>query len=174
MPGDEINLPRGTATLELHAKAERVIPFHRLEIVVNGRVIPSREARNGTKDMVLKEKIQVTGPGWIAARCSSHLTQWVDSKILAQTSPIYLAVPGKDLFSAPVASYMLTLIDGAQTWVEPLATRPDAERFARILKVFKDARAEVHRSLLPVHLSRTRTRAKSARLRTFFNIWLGR
>mgnify|MGYP000651201900 CR=1 FL=1 len=35
---------------------------------------------------------------------------------------------------------MLTLIDGAETWTRTLATRPDDERFARILKVFADAR----------------------------------
>ena len=39
---------------------------------------------------------------------------------------------------------MLTLIDGAQTWAETLATRPDEERVRR---VFEDARAELHRRL---------------------------
>ncbi|MFQ5817952.1 MAG: hypothetical protein ACE5H2_08365, partial [Terriglobia bacterium] len=56
-------------------------------------------------------------------------------------------VPGQALVSAPAATYFLKLIDGAQTWVENLATRPDPERFARARKVFHDARAHLHRRL---------------------------
>ena len=44
-------------------------------------------------------------------------------------------------------TYMLTLIEGAQTWVEQLATRPDPERFAHVLKTFADAREALHRRL---------------------------
>jgi hypothetical protein len=87
---------------------------------------------------------QVTGPGWIAARCSSLLPRVGASKIQAHTSPIYLVVLGKELFSAPVVFYMLTLIDGSQVWAENLAIRPDAERFTTILKVFEDARSQLH------------------------------
>jgi len=39
------------------------------------------------------------------------------------------------------------LIDGAETYVETLAVRPDPERLARIRKSFADARAELHRRL---------------------------
>ncbi len=42
---------------------------------------------------------------------------------------------------------MLTLIEGAQTWVENLATRPDADRLARVLKVLIEAREHLHRRL---------------------------
>jgi hypothetical protein len=66
---------------------------------------------------------------------------------LAHTSPVYIVVPGQELFSPPAADYFLTLIDGAQSWVENLATRPDAERFEKILRLFRDARAELHRRL---------------------------
>jgi len=42
---------------------------------------------------------------------------------------------------------MLTLIDGAQAWAETLATRPDPERFAKVRKVFEDARTRLHQRL---------------------------
>ena len=42
---------------------------------------------------------------------------------------------------------MLTLIEGSQTFVENLATRPDPERLARVRKVFEDAGAQLHRRL---------------------------
>ena len=41
----------------------------------------------------------------------------------------------------------LQLIDGAQLYVDTLATRPDAKTLARIRKVYTDARAELHRRM---------------------------
>jgi hypothetical protein len=100
--------------------------------------------------MTLKEKVPLAGPGWLAARCSSgeaHLTDRWLLQVCAHTSPVYLRVPGEELFSAPPASYMLTLIEGSLTWVENLAARPDPERFERVCKVFYEARARLHRRL---------------------------
>jgi hypothetical protein len=56
-------------------------------------------------------------------------------------------VPGRELFSPEAAAYFLKLIDGAQMYVETLATRPDEESFGRIRKVYTDARAELHRRM---------------------------
>jgi hypothetical protein len=119
---------------------------HRLEIVLNGKVVASREENAGAREITLHETISVPGPGWVAARCASRIVS-AGIRIAAHTSPVYLAVPGQDLFSAHVATYMLTLIDGAETWVKTLATRPDAQRFARTLKVFSDARERLHRRM---------------------------
>ncbi len=148
-PGDEIILGAGGGTVEAQANAMSFVPFHRLEIVLNGRVVATREEPMGTHEMMLKEKIRVPGPGWLAARCSSRLgpvTRW-EFKVQAHTSPVYLVVPGEELFSPQAAAYMLTLIEGSQTFVENLATRPDPERLARVRKVFEDARAQLHRRL---------------------------
>lgn len=148
-PGQEITLGRGGATVEAHASAKSFVPFNRLEIVLNGQVVASREAASGTREMALTEKIHVPGPGWIAARCSSELgpvTSW-EFMVQAHSSPVYLAVPGQDLFSPPAAAYMLALIDGSQAFVENVAIRPDPERFARVRKIFEDARAQLHRRL---------------------------
>jgi len=43
--------------------------------------------------------------------------------------------------------HFLNLIDGAQTIVEKLVTRPDAETFAKTLKAYADARAALHRRM---------------------------
>jgi len=148
-PGQEISLGAGGGTVEAHASAKSFVPFNRLEIVLNGQAVASREAASGTREMALTEKIRVPGPGWIAARCSSELgpvTSW-EFMVQAHTSPVYLAVPGQDLFSPPAAAYMLALIDGSQAFVENLAIRPDPERFAPVRKVFEDARAQLHRRL---------------------------
>jgi len=145
-PGQEITLRAGGGTVEVCASVQSFVPFHQLEVVLNGRVVASRQEASGTREMTLTEKIRVPGPGWIAARCSSQLgpvTSW-EFMVQAHTSPVYLAVPGQELFSPQTAAYMLALIDGSQAFVENLATRPDPERFAKVRKVFEDARAHLH------------------------------
>jgi hypothetical protein len=42
-PGAEIKLGTGGGTVEVQAEAKSFVPFHRLEIISNGRVVASRE-----------------------------------------------------------------------------------------------------------------------------------
>jgi hypothetical protein len=145
-PGAEIALGAGGGTVEAAAEVTSAFPIHRLEIVRNGEVVAAEEDKEGARTMRLRSQIRVDGPGWLAARCASRLlSAWI--RIAAHTSPVYLTVPGKELFSAETAAYMLTLIDGSETWVKSLATRPDAERYARVLKTLADARERVHRRM---------------------------
>lgn len=149
VPGDEITLGAGGGTIEVEVEAKSFVPFHRLEVVLNGKAVVTREDKAGTREMKLSEKVQVSGPGWIAARCASHYgptTGW-DLGIQAHTSPVYLKIPGQDVFSREGAVYMLTLIEGAEAWVQNLATRPDPESLARVLKTFHDAREKLHQRL---------------------------
>ena len=148
LPGEEIRLKAGGGTLEVRVEARSFVPFERVEVVYNGRVIASREAREGTREMVLSERVRVSGPGWLAARCASRLSwpPWPPDlafSVAAHTSPVYLLVPGQELLAASSAGYLLKLIDGAQSYVENLATRPDPERLARVLKVFEEARSQL-------------------------------
>ena len=142
-PGEDIRLGHGGGTIEVVAHAQSVTPIHRVDVMWNGRVAASHEHREGTREITLKEHIRVTGPGWLAARCTSKLRP----RLTAHTSPVYVQVPGRDTLSETAATYMLTQIEAAQIWVETLATRPDPERFERVRKVFTDARAMLHRRL---------------------------
>jgi hypothetical protein len=144
-PGGEITLGAGGGTIEVIAEAQCFVPIHRLEVIFNGKVVAAHNEPAGTRAIHLREKIEIPGPGWLAARCSSKfgpVTRF-HFKIAAHTSPVYVQVPGRDLFSPEAAAYFLQLIDGAQTYVETLATRPDAETFAKVRKVYTDARAKL-------------------------------
>jgi hypothetical protein len=148
-PGAEITLGAGGGTIEVAADAQCFVPIHRLEVIFNGKVVAAQEEPAGARTIHLTEKVKVEGPGWLAARCSSQsprTTNW-NFKIAAHTSPVYVQVPGRELFSPEAAAYFLKLIDGAQMYVETLATRPDAETFGRVRKVYTDARAELHRRM---------------------------
>jgi hypothetical protein len=149
-PGAEITFRSGGGKLEVDARATCFFPIHRLEVVFNGRVVASREEPAGTRELILKDEVRVPGPGWLAARCSSRYRSFGYGQVpgkLAHTSPLYIVVPGQELFSPSAAAYFLNLIDGAQAWVENLATRPDPERFENIVRFFTGARAELHRRL---------------------------
>ena len=142
-PGEEIRLRAGGGTLEVSVEATSYVPFHRLEVVLNGKVVAAREEAGGTRQMKLAEKVPVRGPGWLAARCGSRVPA-ARFGVAAHTSPVYLALQGQDVFSAPAAAYFLKLIEGTQTYVERLATRPDKQRLERIAKVLNQAHARLH------------------------------
>ncbi len=142
VPGGEIQIG-SSGSIEVRAEARSAFPIHRLEIILNGRVVASRRENDGATEIVLHDTVRAEGPGWIAARCASRRAT-PGYRVAAHTSPVYLTAAGTELFSAPVAAYMMTLIDGAETWVSQLATRPDPAQFRRIVQVFKDARARVH------------------------------
>lgn len=143
MPGGEIRLRAGGGAVEVRASATCYVPFHRLEVVFNGRVVASREEAAGTREMTLAETVKVSGPGWLAARCSSRIPG-ARFGVAAHTSPVYVVVPGEEAFSGPAAAYFLRLIEGTQLYVENLATRPDRERLERIRQTLKEAHALLH------------------------------
>jgi hypothetical protein len=148
-PGDEIVLGQGGGRVEVRLEARSFVPFHRVEIVLNGQVVASREAAAGTREVTLREAVPVPGPGWLAARCVSRFgptTAW-GLGVQAHTSPIYFHVPTRELFSAPAVGYMLTLVDGAETWVRTLATRSDPARMERVLAHLRAARERLHQRL---------------------------
>ncbi len=149
MPGAEISIGANGGSVQAVVDARSFVPFHRLELVQNGRVVASRDAPGGTRELKLDEKLKIAGPGWIAARCvSKHgpTTNW-RLGIQAHTSPVYVRVPGQELFSPVAASYMLTLIEGSRTWLDTLATRPDQARFERVHKVLDDARLHLQQRM---------------------------
>ena len=122
--GDTIDLP-GPGTVEVSAWAESVVPMSRLEIVRNGRVVAASESSTPTRRLRIDESILIDGNSWLAARAGgpgyygyTHYDVWRRG-IFAHTSPIYVSVGGPwRMFDAETAQYMLTLIDGAMTYVE--------------------------------------------------------
>ena len=43
-------------------EAKSVVPFHYLQVILNGRVVASREDTGGTRELTIKEKVYVAGP----------------------------------------------------------------------------------------------------------------
>lgn len=147
-PGEEITLGAGGGTVEVQAVGQCFVPMHRLEVVMNGKVVAKQEEPEGAHEIKLFEKIQVQGPGWLAARGLSNLgPSGSNYKVLAHTSPVYFNVPGIQVYSAPAAAFLMTLIEGAETWVNNLATHSDPQSMERIRQTYREARERLHRKM---------------------------
>jgi hypothetical protein len=148
-PGDEIRLPAGGGVLHVEAHAESVVPFHALEVVMNGRVVAAQQAERGAYSCRLEVPLRVPGSAWIAARCTSRLERWIGSSqvVAAHTSPVYVVAGEEELFSPSDATYLLTLLEGGLTWLDTLAIAADPERHARHRRVFREALGRVRERL---------------------------
>lgn len=123
--GSTINLPGNGGTVTVEASADSVLPFHSLEIVLNGSVVARTEDAKGTRHLALRESIQVDRHSWIAARCAGP-NYWQSTRhhdgwgrgIMAHTSPVYLAVGGDWwMFDIGAANYLLTLLNGGIDYI---------------------------------------------------------
>jgi hypothetical protein len=140
--GQAIQLPRSGGTVEVEAASESVWPLGRLEIVHNGRVIEAESAPRGAPALKLRTRVTVDRSGWIAARCSSlrgHPAQATN----AHTSPVYLKCGSTRAFDGPAAQHMLALVEGSIEYMNTLATVYDEQSRRRMVKLFKEAEAEL-------------------------------
>jgi hypothetical protein len=148
-PGDEIQLPAGGGTLHVEAHAESVVPFHSLEVVMNGSVVASQRSEDGAYSCRLRAPLRVPGSAWVAARCTSRMERWIGTSqvVAAHTSPVYVVAGGEELFSPSDATYLLTMLEGGLTWLDTLSIAADPERHARHRRVFRDALGRVRERL---------------------------
>lgn len=140
--GSEIVLSGGQGTLEVHATAQCAWPITRLEVVMNGQVVAATTSEAGARTLELREKVNVKGSCWLAARCGSNMQvqhSW-PIFVAGHTSPIYVVVPGAELFSPSDATYMLTLIDGGLTYLDTLSVRYDDQRHREMKAIYQHAR----------------------------------
>ncbi|NOZ23058.1 MAG: CehA/McbA family metallohydrolase, partial [Planctomycetes bacterium] len=140
--GETIRMSTNGGTVEVRATAESYLPLGRLEVVCNGHVMASAEARKGAKRLMIKEKIRVGGSGWIAARCSGH-SGHPGSYTAAHTSPVYVKCGRTRAFDGPAAEHMLALVEGGIEYLNTLATVFDERSRKRMVKLFNEARREL-------------------------------
>ncbi|MGQ9732101.1 MAG: CehA/McbA family metallohydrolase [Candidatus Zipacnadales bacterium] len=140
--GSEIHMRQAGGTLEVQTQATSRWPIHRLEIVVNGKVVAATTRSQGARKLTLTERLRIEGSCWIAARCGSRLmvSHCWPIHLGAHTSPVYIICNNERLFSPSDASYMLTLIDGGLTYLDTLSVRYDEKRHREMKAIFEHAR----------------------------------
>ena len=133
-PGETVRLGRDGGTVEVVAEASAAQPvIAGLELVHDGAVVASVTA-DGTDRLTLSKRVTVGSSGWLAARVASReqIHSAFATAMGAHSSPVYLDVPDRPAFSAEDAAAIGTIIDGARTWIESVATVRSAAERARL------------------------------------------
>ena len=149
VPGDEISVTAGGATVHVEASALSTVPFHRLQVVVNGRVVAEEQSGDGTLSARISEDIQVSGSCWIAARALSDHHAWHVWPVhfAAHTSPVWVVSGRDELFDGPTAQYLVTVMEGGLTWLDTLAIPATPERHAAVRGVFEQGIAALKKRM---------------------------
>ena len=145
--GETIALRPTGGSIEVSAIAESAWPLGQLEIVVNGRVVDGTIRKRGARRLRITTRVPISRSGWIAARCQG-LEGHPGGYIAAHTSPVYLQVGDTRAFDGPAAEHMLALVSGGIEYLQTLSTAFDEPSRKRMVKLFKEAQAELEGRLL--------------------------
>jgi len=143
--GGEIRVKRG-GTVEVEASCSSIWPIHRLEIILNGKVVAATVSAKGARRLSLREKVAIEGSSWLAARCGSSLivSHCWPIHLGAHTSPVYVICGNQELFSPSDASYMLTLLDGGLTYLDTLSVRYEEKRHREMKAIIERTKKSLH------------------------------
>lgn len=141
--GDTVSLGRTGGTVEVSVRAWAAQPvIDGIELIQDGVVVAATRGRS-TDRLSITERLTVGRSGWLAARVTSaaQIHSGFATSMGAHSSPVYLDVPGRPAFSPDDAAAIGTIIDGARTWIETIATvRSPAER-TRLAAYLRSSRA---------------------------------
>jgi len=143
-PGARLDLDSsGNGVVRIHARAESQLPYHRLEIVINGEVVAdaSPSGLRHTAEIHLEHPVKKSC--WIAARALEDLsgdraaqldfgTVHIDhgtllsdyygtrrpETVFAHSSPVYVSVDHKPIRSWDDAQFYLRYMDNSIRWIE--------------------------------------------------------
>jgi hypothetical protein len=142
-PGEEVKLGRGGGTVEIEVSASAAQPvIDGIELIHDGVVVAAVEV-HGAETARLSERIALTKSGWLAARVTSReqIHSGFSTSMGAHSSPVYVDVPGKPAFAPEDAAAIGTIIDGARTWVESIASVASPKERARLAAYMASSRA---------------------------------
>ena len=153
--GDTLNLsvPRAVSVF---GQVEGRIDFLRAEVVLNGRVVATAEARKVGDHFLaeIRQSIPMNEPGWIALRIPppnlsddgpKTPTNEFGRELYGHTSPVYLTVGGESAFNARVARAMLEQMREAQAAISDQGKFESPQTKARVLDVYADAAAKLRK-----------------------------
>lgn len=160
--GSTIALPGNGGAVEVEASAESVVPFGSLELVVNGEVVARTGGSGLERSLSLRERIPLDRHSWIAARCGGpeyfdsivHHDGW-HRRVMAHTSPVYVAVGGEwRMFDPGVANYLVTLLNGGLDFIHQRSVQHPAgtvthhhgrdDHLAYLAEPFHEAISAIH------------------------------
>ena len=141
--GGEIRLPAEGGTVEVDARMETAFPVEKLELIRNGEALEEIPLREGGRSGALRKRIPVERSGWYTLRATTEEPVFPidDSRLHAETGPVYVYCGEQPIRSAEDARYFIRWIDDiARQAREHPGWRSERER-EHVLGQFNQARA---------------------------------
>jgi hypothetical protein len=138
-PGGTIYLSE-PGNVNISASAFSQLPFERLELIVNGDVVGSRNASENGSSANISLNHPVSKSVWITARCMGSQDEelFYYSPVFAHTSPVYVVYQNQRIAKPDSAKYLLGFLQKLEDWAEHQAyflnSRQKAESLRSIRK----------------------------------------
>lgn len=96
-PGEEIGVgPEATTRFLAELQVDSVAPLDRIDLVVNGEVVASRDVRALGRSFLIEQAVEIPGSGWVAAMAVGPAARAVtDGYPFAHTSPVWVVRGGR-------------------------------------------------------------------------------
>jgi hypothetical protein len=140
-PGAVIRLPAAGGAVRIRTEARSAAPFERVEILLNGSVLASKEASGNRQATVLETEHHLTASGWLAVRAWGRDRLLDGQCVYAHTSPIYLDVEGRPLRPSHEAIAPLeAVLERTLDWVKRAARTPSEGLREQLVATLEAAR----------------------------------
>ncbi len=112
-PGGEVKWDKGAKKVKVEATAESHVPMGSIELVVNGSVVESKDAKGDGLSLELNKSFEITDSCWMAIRVrgKAHRLLPNDSALYAHTSPVYCTFQDRPVRSRAAALFFVDQID---------------------------------------------------------------
>jgi hypothetical protein len=148
-PGTTVQALAGSPTVRVRAEARSVVPFDRLEVIANGKVIAETGAAGSPTTTVLEADVPLPSSGWLAARCRGEhqlLHRPANQRVFAHTSPVYVQEEGAPAaVDAGAVNRFVAELDRMLDWAAREARCENERQRERLAEVFRAARQELLR-----------------------------
>ena len=116
----------GEKAVHIRVEARSLLPFGRLEIVVNGKVIawevlPEYNRKRDIYSLAIEADVDLSESAWIAGRVTSPNTPGILPRgltVFAHSNPVYLLQDDKPVHIPKSVEYLLTYQKAVRNWME--------------------------------------------------------
>ena len=140
--GGEIFLPEAGGTVEFDARMESAYPVETLELLRNGAAIERIPVSDSGRAGRLRKRIPVESSGWYTLRASTEKPVFPvdDSRLYAETGPIYVYAGDQPIRSAEDARYFMDWVDDVARQARAHPGWRSASEREHVLSQFEAAR----------------------------------
>ncbi len=141
-PGGTVQLPVGGGDVNVDAELSSPLKLQRIELVVNGKVIPvkvDRSEKNGIHSLRLSSIVPFADSGWLAVRGTGERIAAMECDAMAHTAAIRVLVGGKPIRNSTDARALIALARGEMAHYRDEGHYPTSVERDRVQQIFQQA-----------------------------------